>query len=146
MQLILPKKRVIELGYIGAIAVFLITGIILAMVFIPKLTKPVAEIPSAKLEASVQYPKEVSIGDQWFFNVSVVENSPAVVHNIVVKIKSNLTGEQTKTYPFLQGYGWTVFTFYGKVENVSAGEYPVLIEISANEMQTSNQTVYVTVK
>ncbi len=146
MQFILPKKRVIEIGYIGAIAVFLIMGIILAMVFIPKLTKPVAKYPSAKLEVNIQYPKEISVGENWFINVSVVENSPAVVHNIIVNVDSKLTGNQTKTYPFLQGFGWTMLPFYGKAENISAGNYPVIIRVSANEMKASNQTVYITVK
>ncbi len=137
----LPKAFVKNAGYIGAIIVFFMISAIVAAVFIPKLVKPVGEIPSPNLEAKIDYLQEVYVGDVWYANVSVFENSKITVHNVVVQLSSNLFGTMERTALLIMPYEKEIFNFEYLIPNTTKpGIYTVQMTIDADKAIPSNYT------
>ncbi len=137
----LPKTFVKNAGYIGAVIVFFMISAIVAAVFIPKLVKPVGEIPTPNLEAKIDYMRDVYPGEVWSANVTVFENSRITVHNVVVQLSSDLFGELERSTLLIMPYEKEVFAFeYEIPNNTEPGIYPVQMTIDADEAVPSNYT------
>ncbi len=136
-----PKTFVKNAGYIGAIVVFFMISAIVAAVFIPKLVKPVGEIPTANLEAKIDYLQSVYPGETWYANVTVFENSRVSAHNVVVRLSSDLFGEMERTSLLILPYERETFKFeYSLPDTVKPGIYTVRMVVDADEAIPSNYT------
>ncbi len=142
----LPKRYVINAGYIGAILIFVIIGGILAATLLPKLVKPVYTAPTPNLEAKVDYMDTGYPGHQWAANVSIYENSEASAHNVTVILKTPFCGDLMKKEPLMLPYDRANFDFSCTIpRGFPIGIYSVTMVIDADEAKQSNYTFGVTI-